>query len=178
MAYSIPYIPGLYEFYLPFLIVFAVIYALVDRAKIFGDPQKSKVAKVTNLIVSLGFGLFIAPIATPFVTFLVNLFGQTLVLIFTIIAILITTAVVPGLAGKEVSGKWVKYIAGAIFLIVLLIFFNSGGVSLLGLFIPTGVALPSISQETLAGIVMIGITILIIAYLLIGGSKEQKKGGE
>lgn len=168
MAYNpLDYIPGLYEFYLPFLIVFAVIYALVDKAKIFGE---SKAGRVANLVLSMGSALMIAPIASPFMTYLVSLFGGTLVVVLAIIAAMIITFAIPFFKEEEVKG-YSKYILAFGVIVGLLLFFNAGGADLLGLLTLGGGI--NMDSGTVAGIIMIGITILIIFFLLYEGKGKK-----
>jgi len=173
--WDIQNIPGLYDFYLPFLLVFAVSYGLLSNAKIFGDPSSNKVARVVNLILSMGMGLIIAPFSAPLVSYLIGLFGGGLVVIFTLILVLMIVGLSIGLTGeaetKKLFEKLPKAFLGFGAIVGILLFFTSGGLNLLGLG-GVGGGIPSIDPSTIALLVMIGVTILVVVYLA-GGQKQS-----
>ena len=47
------------EFFLPFIIIFAVVYGMLHKTRIFGDPAKDPTATKINAIIAFAFGLFI-----------------------------------------------------------------------------------------------------------------------
>ncbi|MEM5811717.1 MAG: hypothetical protein QW641_00445 [Candidatus Aenigmatarchaeota archaeon] len=175
MAFNIPYLPGLYEFYLPFLLVFAVVYALLAKAKVFGEGKPGKVA---NLVISLAFGLYIAasPFSSTLVGFLMSLFGQGMIIILTIVLVLMIFALFAGsIAFKEEpwGGKALKYVLAFAVVVGVLLFLSSGGLAIFNIIFPGG--LPPMDEGIIAGIIMIIITLGIIIFLM-AGEKEEKKG--
>ncbi|MEM5832341.1 MAG: hypothetical protein QXT38_03465 [Candidatus Aenigmatarchaeota archaeon] len=175
MAFNIPYLPGLYEFYLPFLLVFAVIYALLAKAKVFGEGKPGKVA---NLVISLAFGLYVAasPFSSTLIEYLINLFGQGMIVILTIVLVLMIFSLFVGtIAFKEEAwgGKALKYVFAFAAIVGLLLFFSSGGSAIFNIVFPSG--LPAIDEGTMAGIVMVIITLGIIIFLMSSEKEEKRK---
>jgi len=50
---------GIFQFYLPFVITFAIFYGLLSKSKIFGDSDKDKRVRNINLFISLSAALFV-----------------------------------------------------------------------------------------------------------------------
>lgn len=175
---------GIFQFYLPFIITFAVIYGILDKSKIFGDKAKN-----INLIISLSASLFVmafTPVGPAFITFstfISNLFAGTLLIVLTIIAFLIIASMLffP-LTGKDKMdfGNSAKLIVLVAAILGVGVFVSSGGLSVfpginLGPGGFTGVPIfisPGISQQDLAIIVIVVITGLAIYWLNKGSGKE------
>ncbi|MCS7123421.1 MAG: hypothetical protein RMJ17_02500 [Candidatus Aenigmarchaeota archaeon] len=175
MAFVFPYQSELFEFYLPFLIVFSVVYALLAKSKIFGTDKPGKVA---NLVISLGFALYVAasPFVKPFVNFLTVYFGQGVVVILTIVLVLMMFALFIGVTGfGEIKfEKAGKFIAGTVIIIGILLFLSSGGLNLVfpGISNITWGTLV-INEGTIAAIIMILVTVGIIVFLMTGGGEKK-----
>ena len=107
---------GVFDFLLPFVIMFSIFYALLNKTKIFGDSyppkgstddqekKKAKLAKFVNLIVSFGAAMYImANVGTGanLTLFLYTLFGTS----FEIIASLIVITVVAVFAYGVYKGE-------------------------------------------------------------------------
>jgi hypothetical protein len=198
---------GVFEFYLPWIIMFAVFWAILAKIKIFGDP-KQQGAKAINLIISLGASMYImanTAIGINFATFLSALFGGTFMVILTIIAFVTVLYVVfraslgkdPLKVGKG-ERNWWKYLMifaalGAIVLVIG-VYTSSSGTSLfpgLGLDLPgfelpsltsgVGAGLPeiNISTQDLAIIVLVALTGLIVFFVVWkGGDLEDAVEGQ
>jgi len=187
---------GIFDFYLPFIIMFGIFYALLTRSKIFGDAEgasaggkragASRVARAVNLVVSLAASFYITaytPVGVTLSLFLANMFGQTFVVILTAIAIIMIIYVVltpfgffPLLdANKDKLGGTIKVALLLLFLLGFGIFLTSGG----GAFIPGfslgGIGLPNlgVSSTDFAIILLVVVTGLIIYYVGIKGEKEE-----
>ncbi len=189
---------GIFEFYLPFVIMFAVFWAILTKIKLFGDPygddkKQARMARGINLIISLGASLYImanTAIGLSFATFLSALFGGTFMVILTIIAF---TAVVYVAASVAKGGdplvdtpKW-KYLAAltvlAAIIFALSVYISSSGTAIFPGFVLPGfevpsiptIALPSIglASQDLAIIFLVVITGLIIFYVTWGGKGEK-----
>ena len=185
---------GVFEFYLPFVIMFAVFWAILTKIKLFGDPygteKQARMARGINLIISLGASLYImanTTIGISFATFLSGLFGGTFMVILTIIAFVtvlyVTYAVSIGkdpfrASTKGDKNRW-KYLAAftvlAAILFVLGVYISSSGTAVFPGFVLPGfevpsiptIALPSIglASQDLAIIFLVVITGLIIFYV-------------
>jgi hypothetical protein len=175
---------GLFDFYLPFIIMFGILYAILNKSKIFGTD---KLAKRVNLIVSLGASLFImayTPVGNITLSqFFSGFFGQVFVIILTLIGMFmigyIVTAILPEQAKQQYKGERAfKAIAITVVLSLVLlgiyIFFSSGGASFFQP-LPT-VVFPGIglSVTDLVIIFLVIITGLIIYFIGIRGEGEGK----
>jgi len=166
---------GIFAFYLPFLLAFAIIYALLRKAKFFGEKKN------IDLVISLVVAAFIVS-STPFgyalSYILVNLLGGTFLILVTILAILLIFYMLFPLLGigkeKEISKKLVV----AVFLISAIL-----GLGILIAYIPELVpqvkiptlSLPgaptpvipgfALSYEDIAIIALVVLTFIVIWYL-------------
>jgi len=96
---------GFYKFFLPFIIVSAIVYALLRRSQILGESP------LINGIVSISIAFFIfgLPVlaGVNIVQPLTSFFGQTVVVILIIVfGLLVAGLFVPNLMGK--MGEWIK----------------------------------------------------------------------
>lgn len=175
---------GVFEFYLPFLLVFAIIYGLLNKIQIFGDK-----AKGINVIVALaiaGFTMVATPVGITLSQFLANFASQWIVVILTIVAIVVFVSLLTsgGLFKKEtLEGFFQKgNLTIALILLALLavgVFISSGGTSIFpglkistrGLFGPVG----GINTNTLALIALIvGTGVIIFLFTRSGEEKPAK----
>lgn len=122
---------GVFQFYLPFLISFAVLYALLLKVKVFGDNK----ALVT--IIALAASAFImvyTPVGITFSQFLTNFFGNAVVIILTIVVLIMFANILKTGEIFDVSGlltgnwKWVGLLL--LLLVVFGVFVASGGTSI------------------------------------------------
>lgn len=176
---------GIFEFYLPFILMFAVIYGLLAKSRIFGEA-KERPASTINLVVSLVAAAFImvyTPAGITLAAFISNLFGGTLVVLLSILAFLIIAGlVIPSLTGRalgtEVIGtKWIPLLILGILALAVGVFISSGGTAVFpGVKIPwVQISIPS--AENLAIIVVVVLTGLIIWWLARGGEERGVEVG-
>ncbi len=170
---------GIFQFYLPFIITFAILYGLLDRTKIFG-----KEAKNINLIIALSASLFVmvftpvGPAAMQISTFISNLFAGTLMIVLTILSFLIVMFMlfIP-LTGKEQPdfGKYVGLIVGIAAILGIGVFITSGGAAVFpginlggiggGGYGAPSFYLPGISSQDLGIIIVVVVTGLAIYWI-------------
>jgi hypothetical protein len=174
---------GIFNFYLPFFILFAIFYALLTKSGIFGAPE-SALARKINLIVALGASAYVliySPISGTALSlgeYLSTLFGQTFVIIMTFLAILIIGYVllVPlGVEPREKGPALAKYFVGFLIILGIGLFISSGGFTYFitgwpgaPTFILPGLAL---SLEDIAIISLVVLTGLVI-YWFVKPPKE------
>jgi hypothetical protein len=161
---------GIFEFYLPFLLVLTLFYGLLEKTKIFGEKMSR-----LNMIISLVAALYVmiySPVAITITSFFSTFFTQTSIVIVTLLVGVMILGLLGGpiLGGKgwEQLGK--KWMGAAVFLAVLLgigIFSASGGFQL---FVET-VPVLGLSAEDIVLIVLLVITILAIWYITRGESE-------
>lgn len=117
---------GFYEIFLPFILVFAVVFAILQKSRIFeGGSSDSKQAKNVNSIVALVFGLFVVT-SIQVVQFFQELIVNISVIIVFILCVLLILGFLFGDSYKELfEDKKIRYsLAGLILLVALIILFN------------------------------------------------------
>ncbi len=168
---------GVFQFYLPFLIVFAVFYGLLSKTKLFGDQ---KIFPVMISLAAAGFILVYTPIGITFSQFLTNFVGGA-------ITVILTLAVIVVLVNMLQSGNIIKLpektgflgniplVLGLVLVVVIGVFLASGGTAIFpGLKIGTKElfgGIGGLSSTTAALIVLVLGTGLII--WLFGKGKNE-----
>jgi len=175
---------GIFEFYLPFILMFTVLYGILMKSGVFGT---GKGAKNINLIVSLVASLFImayTPVGITFAAFLSELFGRVLVVLVTILALLMMMGLLLPAVGVEMQlKKGVTWVVIFIILLALGVFVSSGGMA----FFPglTISEMPMIPGELFAGLtpqdiamaLMFGGTGIIVWLIHKSGEEQPTKRG-
>ena len=176
---------GVFEFYLPFVLMFAIFYGLLSKSKIFGDEEKERRVRNINVVVSIVAALFImvSPVGVSLTTFFGAFFTQTMVILTTMLAfMLIIFMFIPhtsvGDFMKEPM-KYAKYFIPLALVAVLAIFFASGGPKIFGINIGSvggGLNFPGLglSSQDIVTLIMILGFLLLVLYLTRGGSDEDK----
>ena len=174
---------GIFEFYLPFVILFAIVYGLLMKSKIFGAD---KAGKNINLIIALAISLFVmvyTPAGVQLSTFLSDFFGKVFVVLVTILALLMMLGLLLPSVGVEMSlTKGVKIVVALVVLLAVGVFISSGGMALFpGIKLGEVAQIPinigiGISAPVLAIIVVVVSLGLIIWYMTReeGGSGRKK----
>jgi len=101
---------GLFSYILPFLLIFAIVYAILDKSKILGDN------KGVHIIVSLAIGL----LSLQF-NFVSNFFSVIFPYTGIGLSILLVALILMGLIGGERFSKYVWFGLGAIIFIVIVL---------------------------------------------------------
>lgn len=166
---------GVFDFYLPFVLVFAIFYALLTRSRIFGsDAQGKRISAIVALVA--GFYVVgytpVGGVLINFASYLGNLFTSAAVIIVTLVVFLmIIYLVVPDINTKKFKGWWQVLIL-LIGLLVLAMFFNAGGGQIFGFVNNLGIGI-NFSGQDFAVIVLILITVAVIYWLTKGESSKS-----
>lgn len=178
---------GVFEFYLPFILMFAIFYGLLSKSKIFGDEKERRVRSL-NTVIALVAALSVmvwTPLGISLTEFFSNFFTQILVIFMTILAFLmITYMVVPADAiadlFKNKPERFILYIFPIALVTALLVFLYSGGLGIFGIEADGDVGLPGIAAEDLITVVILVLVILAIWFIIKGegGTKGRPKKTE
>jgi magnesium-transporting ATPase (P-type) len=117
---------GFYDVFLPFLLVYAVIFAILQKSKIFeGGSSSSEQARNINALVAFVFGLFVVA-SIHIVTIFQHLIVNVAVIIVFILTLLIVLGFIFGDSYTELfkDPKIKSSIGILVFLTVLVILFN------------------------------------------------------
>lgn len=170
---------GIFQFFLPFILMFAIFYGLLAKTKVFGDPG-TKPARVVNLVIALSVAAYImifTPAGVTISSFLANFFGGTMTVILAILAFLMIFYLLMNIVKPDASWDWGRW--GWVILLVALVliagvFISSGGTSIFpGINTPFSINFGNIDPGTLALIVVVVLTGLVIYFL----AKSDSGGG-
>lgn len=177
---------GLFDFYLPFVLSWAIIYGILRKAKIFGDE---KPGRTTDLIVSVVLSLFIisyTPVGVTLATFFGTMFTGTIMIVVTLLGTMMVLYVLGSLIGVDIgkapsAKKWSALLILVAIIIAAGAFVTSGGMSF---FEAAGVpgtelslpALPTMKISAEDVVIFGGFILFIIAVVwMYGGGKEGKE---
>jgi len=176
---------GIFDFFLPFILAFAIFYGILSKIKIFGE-SKERSARTINLVISLAAAAYVTLyVIMPNValsTFLANMFGKATVVILSLIAFLaifylLMNVVTPGKTWEFKKLGWLVLIFAII--IGLGLFLSSGGSSLFpGINLPFSINFGNIDPGIVAIIVVVALIGVVIYFLARGeGGEKEDKGG-
>lgn len=164
---------GAFEVFLPLLLVFTVVYALLRRIKLFGTGKQGN---SIDLVVAALISFLVIGYTSPgvaFAAYIGSVFTDTSLIVVTLLAGMMILYVLGRLIGIEIPLTQAGAKAWAILLIALLlvislgIFVSSGGtVFFPGITLP-GITLPEFSMPVLPSI---GFTTAQLALLVMAGA--------
>ena len=179
---------GVYEIYLPFLLTFSIFFALLRKTKIFYAKtdasgklaDNDKIGNNISIVVSVVAALFVT-IFTPFgvsISYYFAMFftqasvAMVAIIVFLMVGSLLMTNIFQpsGENFGELIKNWAKYVLGFGILLVIFMFVNSGGISLLTNF---GIRIPGLDQGDLGVILLVAGTIGII---LLATHEKRSEG--
>ena len=122
---------GIFEYYLPFLIVFTLVFGLLEKANIFGPKARN-----INVIVALVSALYIlvyTPVGTTMAEFFATFFAGTMVILvtglaFMMIMFLFLPIIGGGLPQWQHAGTYLVLIVASM---AFALYLSSGGAGIL-----------------------------------------------
>lgn len=150
------------EYILPFLLVFTLVFAILEKTQVLGEKGK---ARQINAIISLvvGFILIATPYARGIILNLMPVLAVALVIMFIFLMIY-------GFGGGNVStpNKWISIPAGIIGVLVVIIsvLYYSGLIDTLSNYWG--------AKQFISSLVVIIIVIIIVGVVLWEGKTENK----
>jgi len=152
---------------LPFLLVFVIVYAILDKTKILGDKRD------INAIVSLVFALATVGLPSAFgaVDIIIKLIPVISVIMVIILAFMLTYGFVGGTKGGVLSDPWHVFFAILIGLALLAAVLWSTG--LLGT-----ITKSSWASQALQSFILVAAVVAVIAIVTSGGGKKEKEKEE
>src|SRR3989338_7791589 len=149
---------GVYDVLLPFLLVFAIIFAILEKTKILGDDKRS-----INAIVAIVVGLLL--VVQKGIVATINLFLPRISLI--IVVVLMGLLVISMIAGKEFRGLKGGVLGIAIIVIIIAV--------ILALTTPATGGNDWLSPADKQVLLSVGIPILILLLVIGVVTAEPKK---
>ncbi|MAG47136.1 hypothetical protein CL617_00900 [archaeon] len=157
---------GFYEFILPFLLVFTITFAILEKVKIFGE-RDSKPRTNINAVVALIIGLFFV---NNFI--IISRLNYFLPKISLFIIVLVMTLVLFGILGANVNKGLgpIGFLVGAVISIIF-IYWSLAPTLDLEFLVPYWV---QIYWPTL----LVAAIILIIIFAVVGGGRQSGSLGD
>ena len=148
------------EFIFPFLLIFTIVFAILEKTKILGEDKKQ-----TNAIVAFVIGLIFVGVAYPKDVVNNMILFLTVALIVAFVALLLWGFIM-GEEAKIIPGdaKWIKWVVGiGVILAVLIAFFWSAGidVKIIDLLFKQGWSNTFWTNALFVAVVAIGIAIVV-----------------
>jgi len=165
---------GVFPVYLAFLLVFAIIFALLQYTKVLGGT--GKIDALIALIVSL-YLVALSPLAGAVSLFFVDMFATVGVFLVSLLAFLLIIGLLAWPAWQSVFGKeakWGKY--GLLILAIIIGFLIVSGASFGGVGIPGAPTIPTISQQDLIFLGLVILTLIIVFWMIKGGAGAALRG--
>ncbi|OGW55105.1 MAG: hypothetical protein A2Y81_05685 [Nitrospirae bacterium RBG_13_43_8] len=163
---------GIFDFFIPFIMMFAIFYGLLYKTKIFGDPSKERASRTISLVIALAASSYIMVFTPAGVTisgFLAAYFSKTLVVVLALLGVLIVFYLLMNILKPEAKWDLSKFGWGALLIAIVLgisIFVSSGGAGIFpGI---KNINIGGLDSGTMAIIVVIILTGLVIYYLISG----------
>ena len=149
---------GFFEFLLPWLFTFAVVYGLLAKADLFGGAN-TRISALIGIIAAF----FVTPYAGPWLaSYFSTIFGGAAVVLAAILVIVLFAAMI-GIKGEGLGQK--RYGLPIVAIIGIILFFFAAGGDL-GFF-----GTPTIGDNTVMTIIFLAILIIAV-WLVVGGKKE------
>ena len=165
---------GIYDVILPFLLVFSIVFAILDKTRVLGYEVIDKVnypKKSINAIVAFCIAFFVVASA-KLVEVIMKVSSQVVILLFAIVLFMALIGVFMEQNEKGVSlpkGPWQTGFMIACLIGILLIFFNALG------WIDTVYNFLSLhwSNELVASVILLGTIVAVMAFV-VKSPKDNK----
>lgn len=165
---------GFFDVVLPFLLTFTIVYAILDKIKIFGyeDEGKKIPKKNVNAMVAFVTALFV--VAT---TSIVTAIQVSLPQVFLILIIIVSFMILLGSFRKDeefhlTESGWGKFLGILIFVGIIIVFLNA--FDWLGPIIKYIVE--NVTGTFIVSIIFLIIIIMVIYFVVRGPQKGKKEG--
>jgi len=166
---------GLYDVVLPFLLVFTVTYAVLEKSKIFGmtkdEDGQEATKKNLDAIVAFVVAFFVVA-SSKLVGILTNVSANmVIIMMFVFFFLILVGMLVQSENGIELEGKWKAVFYGLILFALILIFLGALG------WLPNiwGWLQKFYDSEYVAGIILLAIVVGFMFAVTSGGSKSKKE---
>ncbi len=166
---------GFFDVILPFLLVFTIVFAILEKTKIFGTEEidgKPYAKKNLNAMVAFVMGFFVVAARHVVESLKVSLPNVALILVIAVSFMMLAGSFMGDKTFSFQDSKWAKFLTFIMFISVVLIFFNSLG------WLDTIIDFVNkYTGEVLVPFVLI-VVILGAIYFVVGGSPKQAQTQE
>ncbi len=171
---------GVYDIILPFLLVFTIVFAILEKTEVFGKEKignKEVTKKGLNAMVAFVVAFFVVA-SSHLVEVITDVSSQVVILLLSVLFFLILVGTFFKREEQTaLEGKWRTFFMVVLFIGLVLIFLNaikSNGISWLEIFI--GFLAEYASTAAIASIILIGFIIFFIVWVTHEpAAKTEKK---
>ena len=162
---------GVYDVVLPLLLIFSIVFALLEKTKVFGEENlpsgKPTTRKNINAMVAFVAAFFVVASA-QLVGIIHALIAQVSLVLVTFIMFMILIGVFKKDEALSLEGGWEKFFMIIAFVAIVLIFMNSmGWLQLLWEYLAF-----NWNSEFVAIVILFGLIVAFIAWVTKSGKKE------
>jgi len=164
---------GVYDVILPFLLVFTMVFAILEKTKIFGVEKlgdETVTRKNMNAMTAFVMGFFVVA-SSKLVALIHQVASQAFLLILLVVLFLMLAGILRKEGEFELDEKWRNGFMGVALVVIILIFLNSLGWLQIGYDYITKYW---DSQATSAAILLLFMG-LFIAWITSSGSRKKKR---
>jgi hypothetical protein len=162
---------GFFQYVLPFLLTFAIVYGVLEKINLLGktDDQGNRegdAGKKVHAIVALSIAFFVTvftPAGTSLATFFTNYFGGLSVALVGVLGALVLYGLVFGKSPSDGDNFPSKAVTWLVLLIAVAIFLGWGGLGFL--FPGAGIEWLELPGWTSAELVAIAIIVAVVIFL-------------
>lgn len=164
---------GVFDVILPFLLVFTVVFAILQKSHILGENKK-------NLDATVAFVIAMLVVAATKIVGVINGALPAIVLLIIVsmsFLLLVGMFVKPGEIFKNLEGAWIKFLMILLFIAVMLIFLANIRLDNGDSWLEYSLNYVSVywSGAVVGSIILVVIFIAAIMWVTVG-EKEKKKG--
>ena len=161
---------GIAGVYLPFLLLFAILFALLVKTKLFGDAQR--INALLALIISLYIVAF-SPVSGSIGIWFAQIFAALGVTLVSIIVLFLVVGLMVAPWWEQISGskKWWKILIPLAIIVGFLIITSNAFSGMGG----GTISIPGVSSADILFIALVIITLLVLWFLIGGVSKDIKE---
>ena len=157
---------GFFEFYLPFVLTFAIFYGLLEKAKLFGEKSRN-----INLVIAAVAALYVigfTPVGITLAQFLASFFTDISLILVSLLALGMIFFVLVPISGHEIENIFnIKFLVPIAALLAIAAYMSSGGLALF-----PGISLPggglggfNLSSQDVVILIIVALTVLVIWWL-------------
>jgi len=161
---------GIAGVYLPFLLLFAILFALLVKTKLFGDAQR--INALLALIISLYIVAF-SPVSGSIGIWFAQIFAALGVTLVSIIVLFLVVGLMVAPWWEQISGskKWWKILIPLAIIVGFLIITSNAFSGMGG----GTISIPGVSSADILFIALVIITLLVLWFLIGGVGKDIKE---
>ena len=167
---------GVYDVVLPFLLVFTIVFAILDKSKLLGTMHvngQEYANKNLNAMVAFVIG-FLVVLSAQLVAVINQAIAHVVLLLILLFMFLLLAASFHKQGEFELDGAWKKFFMLVVFIAIVAIFLNAMG----WLTAFSGYMTSNWDSVSVSGIILIAFVILIMYFITRSPAKVAGDGGK